>query len=74
MMMGAVLGGTMVMAAPVLPTAAAARDSLVTRKSEIQVSDSSLALNDAQKGAVFEVVAYGSGIGMLKTVQKRPTA
>ena len=76
-MMGALLGGTMVMGALALPTAAVARDAMVQPKVVIQVSDSSpdtwnLALNNvknfqaATKGeALVEVVAYGPGIGML---------
>lgn len=76
-LMGAVLGGAMVLGAMALPTAAAARDAAVTPKLVIQVSDSdpaywNLALNNAKnvqkdlKGAVIEIVAYGPGIGMLK--------
>ncbi len=76
-LMGAVLGGAMVLGAIALPTTAVARDALVTPKLVIQVSDSdpaywNLALNNAKnvqkdlKGAVIEIVAYGPGIGMLK--------
>ncbi|MDP2265978.1 MAG: DsrE family protein [Thiobacillus sp.] len=76
-LMGAVLGGAMVLGAIALPTTAVARDAAVTPKLVIQVSDSapanwSLALNNAKnvqkdlKGAVIEIVAYGPGIGMLK--------
>ena len=75
-MMGALLGGVMVMGALALPTAAVARDALVTPKVVIQVSEAdpatwNLALNNAKnvqkdmKGAVIEIVAYGPGIGML---------
>lgn len=77
-MLGALLGGTLMMGALALPTtAAAARDPLVTPKLVIQVSEGdaakwNLALNNAKnvqhdlKGAVVEIVAYGPGIGMLK--------
>jgi len=76
-LMGAVLGGAMVLGAIALPTTAVARDAAVTPKLVIQVSDSTpaywnLALNNAKnvqkdlKGAVIEIVAYGPGIGMLK--------
>jgi intracellular sulfur oxidation DsrE/DsrF family protein len=76
-MMGALLGGAMVVGALALPTAAVARDPLVQPKVVIQVSDAdpatwNLALNNvknfqaATKGeAKVEVVAYGPGIGML---------
>jgi intracellular sulfur oxidation DsrE/DsrF family protein len=76
-MLGALLGGTLMMGALALPTTAVARDPLVTPKLVIQVSDSdpakwNLALNNAKnvqkdlKGAKIEIVAYGPGIGMLK--------
>jgi len=76
-MLGALLGGTLMMGALALPATAVARDPLVTPKLVIQVSDSdpakwNLALNNAKnvqkdlKGAVIEIVAYGPGIGMLK--------
>lgn len=76
-LMGVILGGAMGVAALALPTAAVARDALVTPKLVIQVSESdtaswNLALNNAKnvqkdlKGAVIEIVAYGPGIGMLK--------
>ena len=75
--MGAVLGGSMVMGAMALPTAANAMDPMVTPKVIFQVSDNdpakwNLALNNAKnvqkdlKGAQIEIVAYGPGIGMLK--------
>lgn len=77
-MVGALLGGTLMMGALALPTAAVARDPLVQAKVVIQVSDGSpaywnLALNNAKnvqkdlKGATIEIVAYGPGIGMLKS-------
>ncbi|NDP47136.1 MAG: hypothetical protein GZ085_01855 [Sulfuriferula multivorans] len=76
-LMGAVLGGAMVLGAIALPTTAVARDAAVTPKVVIQVSDSdpaywNLALNNTKnvqkdlKDAVIEIVAYGPGIGMLK--------
>ena len=76
-LMGAVLGGAMVLGAIALPPTAVAHDASVTPKVVIQVSDSdpaywNLALNNAKnvqkdmKGAVIEIVAYGPGIGMLK--------
>lgn len=76
-MLGALLGGTLMMGALALPATAVARDPLVTPKLVIQVSESdpakwNLALNNAKnvqkdiKGAVIEIVAYGPGIGMLK--------
>ncbi len=76
-LMGAVLGGAMVLGAIALPTTVVAADAAVAPKVVIQVSDSSpdywnLALNNAKnvqkdlKGAVIEIVAYGPGIGMLK--------
>ena len=76
-LMGAVLGGAMVLSAIALPTAALAHEAAVMPKVVIQVSDSdpaywNLALNNAKnvqkdlKGAVIEIVAYGPGIGMLK--------
>jgi hypothetical protein len=76
-MLGALLGGTLMMGALALPTTAAAMDPMVTPKLVIQVSDSdpakwNLALNNAKnvqkdlKGAKIEIVAYGPGIGMLK--------
>ena len=76
-MLGALLGGTLMMGALALPTTAAAMNPLVTPKVVFQVSDSdpakwNLALNNAKnvqkdlKGAKIEIVAYGPGIGMLK--------
>jgi intracellular sulfur oxidation DsrE/DsrF family protein len=76
-MMGALLGGTVVMGALALPTVAVAMDPLVTPKVVFQVSEGdaakwNLALNNAKnvqkdlKGAKIEIVAYGPGIGMLK--------
>lgn len=76
-LMGAVLGGAMVLGAIALPTTVVAADAALAPKVVIQVSDSSpdywnLALNNAKnvqkdlKGAVIEIVAYGPGIGMLK--------
>jgi intracellular sulfur oxidation DsrE/DsrF family protein len=76
-LMGAVLGGAMVVGAMALPATAAARDKLVTPKLVIQVSDAdpaywNLALNNAKnvqkdlgREAIIEIVAYGPGIGML---------
>ncbi len=77
-LMGAVLGGAMVLGAIALPTTAVARDDAATPKVVIQVSDSApaywnLALNNAKnvqkdlKGAVIEIVAFGPGIGILKS-------
>ena len=76
-LMGALLGGAMVMGSLALPTAAVAGDPLVAPKVVFQVSDGdlakwNLALNNARnvqkdrKGAIIEIVAYGPGIGMLK--------
>ncbi len=76
-LMGAVLGGAMAMGALSVSTAAHAIDPMVTPKVIFQVSDHdpakwNLALNNAKnvqkdlKGDVVEIVAYGSGIGMLK--------
>ena len=76
-LMGAVLGGSMLMGALALPAAAQALNPLVTPKVIFQVSDNdpakwNLALNNAKNvqkdltGAVIEIVAYGPGIGMLK--------
>lgn len=76
-LMGAVLGGSMMMGALALPAAAHAADSQVTPKVVFQVSDNdpakwNLALNNIKnvqkdlKGAQIEVVAYGPGINMLK--------
>jgi intracellular sulfur oxidation DsrE/DsrF family protein len=77
-MMGALLGGALVMGALALPaTAVAGHDPLVKTRVVIQVSDVrpedwTLALNNAKnfqaatKGdAIIEIVAYGPGIGML---------
>ena len=76
-LLGALLGGAMVMGSLALPTAAVAGDALVTPKVVFQVSDGdlakwNLALNNAKnvqkdrKGAIIEIVVYGPGIGMLK--------
>ena len=76
-MLGALLGGAMVMGALALPTTAVAMDPLAAPKVVIQVSEGdpakwNLALNNAKnvqkdlKGAKIEIVAYGPGIGMLK--------
>jgi len=76
-LMGAVLGGAMVLGAIALPTTVVAADAAAAPRLVIQVSDSdpaywNLALNNAKnvqkdlKGAVIEIVAYGPGIGMLK--------
>ncbi|HEY9145699.1 MAG TPA: DsrE family protein [Thiobacillus sp.] len=76
-LMGALLGGALMMGALALPGTAAARNPLVQPKVVIQVSDANpatwnLALNNiknfqaATKGeAKVELVAYGPGIGML---------
>ena len=76
-LMGALLGGALMMGALALPTAAVAGSDNDKMKVVIQVSDAdpatwSLALNNvknfqaATKGeAKIEVVAYGPGIGML---------
>ena len=76
-MMGALLGGALMMGALALPTVAVAGNDKAQMKVVIQVSDAnpatwSLALNNvknfqaATKGeAKIEVVAYGPGIGML---------
>ena len=76
-MLGALMGGALMMGALGLPTTAVAMDPLVTPKVVFQVSDNdpakwNLALNNAKnvqkdlKGAKIEIVAYGPGIGMLK--------
>ena len=76
-MLGALLGGALMMGSLALPSTAAAMDPLVTPKVVIQVSEGdpatwNLALNNAKnvqkdvKGAKIEIVAYGPGIGMLK--------
>ena len=75
-MMGALLGGAMLMGALALPTTTLAADR---SKMVIQVSDSNpatwnLALNNAKNvqndmgkdNVELEIVAYGPGIGMLK--------
>jgi intracellular sulfur oxidation DsrE/DsrF family protein len=75
-MMGALLGGAMLMGALALPTTTLAADK---SKMVIQVSDSNpatwnLALNNAKNvqndmgkdNVELEIVAYGPGIGMLK--------
>lgn len=76
-MMGALLGGALVLGTLALPTTAAADTDMSKMKVVIQVSDANpavwnLALNNvknfqaATKGkATIEVVAYGPGIGML---------
>jgi intracellular sulfur oxidation DsrE/DsrF family protein len=76
-LMGALLGGALMVGALALPTTALAGADVGPMKVVIQVSDSdpatwSLALNNvknfqaATKGqAKIEVVAYGPGIGML---------
>ncbi|MHB1143345.1 MAG: DsrE family protein [Thiobacillus sp.] len=73
-MLGALLGGAMLLGALALPATGLAADK---GKLVIQVSDGNpatwnLALNNAKnvqkdvKGATIEIVAYGPGIGMLK--------
>lgn len=76
-LMGAALGGTMMMGALALPAAAHAADPGAAPKVVFQVSDNdpakwNLALNNAKnvqkdlKGSEIEIVAYGPGINMLK--------
>ncbi|KVW96211.1 DsrE family protein [Thiobacillus denitrificans] len=73
-MLGALLGGAMMLGVLALPATGLAADK---GKLVIQVSDGNpatwnLALNNAKnvqkdvKGAIIEIVAYGPGIGMLK--------
>ena len=73
-MLGALLGGAMLLGALTLPATGLAADK---GKLVIQVSDGNpatwnLALNNAKnvqkdvKGGTIEIVAYGPGIGMLK--------
>lgn len=76
-LLGAVLGGVLMMGALALPTAALAENDKAQMKVVMQVSDANpatwnLALNNvknfqaATKGqAKIEIVAYGPGIGML---------
>lgn len=77
-LIGAILGGAMVLGAIALPTTAVAGDAAAAPKVVIQVSDSdpaywNLALNNAKnvqkdlKSAVIEIVAFGPGIGILKS-------
>lgn len=75
-MMGALLGGAMVLGALSLPAVAQAADKakLVIQVSENDPATWNLALNNAKNvqkdlakdGAELEIVAYGPGINMLK--------
>lgn len=75
-LMGAVLGGAMVMGALALPATAVAADKakMVIQVSDINPATWNLAINNAKNvqkdlgkdNVELEIVAYGPGIGMLK--------
>ncbi|PKO73318.1 MAG: hypothetical protein CVU23_03330 [Betaproteobacteria bacterium HGW-Betaproteobacteria-17] len=74
-MLGTLLGGVLMLGALALPATglAADKDKLVIQVSDGNPATWNLALNNAKnvqkdvKGATIEIVAYGPGIGMLKS-------